>query len=109
MTVHATWNRRFWGFQILAFADRSYVIDIGAAHRPALVSIGWYRWHPDSIEFPGCSGAASIHPTEFRNVSWASVHQCHPTVEPWSADADPASRSRAKHWAIRSLSPQSNN
>jgi hypothetical protein len=52
MTVHATWNRRFWGFQILAFADRSYIIDIGANHKPALVSIGWYRWHPDSIECP---------------------------------------------------------
>jgi len=25
--VHATWNRRFWGFQILAFADHTYLID----------------------------------------------------------------------------------
>jgi hypothetical protein len=52
MTVHATWNRRFWGIQILAFADRSYEIDIGSADKPPLVVIGWYRWWPEDIEFP---------------------------------------------------------
>jgi hypothetical protein len=48
--VHATWNKRFPGFQILAFADRSYLIDIGSDRKPPLIVIGWYRWHPNSIE-----------------------------------------------------------
>jgi hypothetical protein len=56
MVVHATWSRRFPGFQILAFADRSYLIDIGCDHKPPLVVIGWYRWHPDSIEFKRWGG-----------------------------------------------------
>jgi len=28
--VRATWNRRFWGFQILAFGDHSFLIDFGS-------------------------------------------------------------------------------
>ena len=52
VTVHATWNRRFPSFQILAFTDRSYIIDICSDHKVPLITIGWYRWHPDSIEFP---------------------------------------------------------
>jgi len=50
MTVHATWNRSFAGFTILAFADRTYLIYIGGKHKVPLVTIGWTRWHPDSIE-----------------------------------------------------------
>jgi hypothetical protein len=37
---------------LLAFADHSYEIDIGSDHKVPLITIGWYRWHPDSIEFP---------------------------------------------------------
>jgi hypothetical protein len=51
MVVRATWSRRFPGFQILAFADHSYLIDIGRDHKPPLVVIGWHRWRPVSIEF----------------------------------------------------------
>ena len=49
--VYATWNKSFPGFDILAFADHSYLINIGSDHKVPLVCIGWYRWHPDSIEF----------------------------------------------------------
>jgi hypothetical protein len=52
VTVNATWNRRFLGVQILAFADHSYIIDIGCDKKPSLVSLGWYRWRPNYIEFP---------------------------------------------------------
>ena len=50
--VRATWNRSVPGFQILAFADHSYLIDIGSDAKPPLITIGWYRWKPDSLAFP---------------------------------------------------------
>jgi hypothetical protein len=50
--VHATWNRRFWGFTILAFADHTYEIDIGSANKPPMISFGWCRWYPCAFEFP---------------------------------------------------------
>jgi hypothetical protein len=52
MTVHATWNRKLPGFDVLAFADHSYLINIGSDRKIPLITIGWYRWHPNSIEFP---------------------------------------------------------
>jgi hypothetical protein len=52
VVVHATWSKRFPGLQILAFADHTYLIDIGRDDKPPLVTIGWDRWWPDSIRFP---------------------------------------------------------
>jgi hypothetical protein len=52
MTVHATWNRKLPGFDVLGFADHSYLINIGSDRKIPLITIGWYRWHPNSIEFP---------------------------------------------------------
>jgi hypothetical protein len=48
----ATWNRRFWEWPILAFAGHSNRIDMGRDDNPPLVTLGWYRWRPDSTEFP---------------------------------------------------------
>jgi hypothetical protein len=39
MTVHATWSRRFPFVTILAFADHSYLIDIGSDHKAPLMSV----------------------------------------------------------------------
>jgi hypothetical protein len=50
--VRATWNRRFWGFQILAFADHTFLIDLGSDRKPPLVTLGWCRWYPCSLKFP---------------------------------------------------------
>lgn len=50
--VRATWNRRFWGFQILAFGDHTYSIDFGSDRKPVFMSVGWRRWYPYRLEFP---------------------------------------------------------
>jgi hypothetical protein len=50
--VRATWNRRFWGFQILAFADHTYLIDFGSDKKPTLMTVGWCRWYPCLLRFP---------------------------------------------------------
>jgi hypothetical protein len=50
--VHAMWNRRFWGFQILAFADHTYPIDFGSDTKPPSMTVGWCRWYPCSLGFP---------------------------------------------------------
>jgi hypothetical protein len=50
--VHATWNRSFAGVTIYAFADHTYLMDIGFGDKIPLVSIGWVRWRPDEIGFP---------------------------------------------------------
>jgi len=39
------------GFQVLAFADHSYLIDVGSDHEPPLLTIGWVRRRPNSISF----------------------------------------------------------
>jgi hypothetical protein len=38
------------GLDILAFADRSYLLCIGLGDKPSLITVGWYRWYPDFIE-----------------------------------------------------------
>jgi hypothetical protein len=50
--VRATWNRNFWGFHILAFADHTYLIEFGTDRKPPLMTVGWCHWHPCSVEFP---------------------------------------------------------
>jgi hypothetical protein len=49
--VEASWQRRFPSVTLLAFGDRSCLINVGfSEHKPPLITIGWYRWHPDFIE-----------------------------------------------------------
>jgi len=50
--VRATWSRRFWGFQILSFADHTYLIDFGSDRKPVFMTVGWCRWYPCSLKFP---------------------------------------------------------
>jgi hypothetical protein len=50
--VRAKWNRRFWGFDILAFADRTYLVQFGRDRKPPFLIVGWCRWYPCSVEFP---------------------------------------------------------
>jgi hypothetical protein len=50
--VLATWSRGFLGVQVLAFADHTYEIDIGSKGKPPLVSLGWCRWYPCTLDFP---------------------------------------------------------
>ena len=45
-------EKAFRYFQILAFADHTYLIDFGSDDKPPLMVIGWCRWYPPSIEFP---------------------------------------------------------
>lgn len=49
--VDATWSRRFWCIQILAFRDHSYLIDFGRDDKPPLATLGWHRWLRTSLSF----------------------------------------------------------
>jgi hypothetical protein len=50
--IHATWQRRFPGVGVLAFADHSYLINLGLSDTKApFLTIGWYRFRPDFLEF----------------------------------------------------------
>jgi hypothetical protein len=49
--VHATWNRRFWRLQILAFADHAYLINFGTNSKPPLMTLGWCRWYSCPVTF----------------------------------------------------------
>jgi hypothetical protein len=60
-----TWNRRFWGFQILAFGDRTYSIDFGSEWKPVFMSVGWCR----------CTRATWSSPV-FENSGSASLPEC---------------------------------
>jgi len=50
--IRATWNRRFRGLQILAFADHTYLLDFGSDKKPPFMTLGWSRWYPCSLDFP---------------------------------------------------------
>jgi hypothetical protein len=51
--IQATWERRILpGVSILAFLDHSYLIVLGLSSSKApFMTIGWYRFHPDFLEF----------------------------------------------------------
>jgi len=51
MLVHATWQRTLPGVHVFAFLDQSYLISFGFSNdKPSVLTVGWYRWHPDFID-----------------------------------------------------------
>jgi hypothetical protein len=50
--IRGTWNRKFPGGHILAFDDHSYLVEFGSDRKPPLLTIGWCRWYPCSLDLP---------------------------------------------------------